>query len=69
MIFRETATVFPHDVVPSVLEEARARGEDFIVLPAPRAPWLIQPGWQIAVGTRTPRIFRARQALARIFRR
>ena len=34
-----------------------------------RAPWLTQPGWQVAVGTRTPRIFRARQALAHIFRR
>jgi hypothetical protein len=32
-------------------------------------PWLTQPGWQVAVGTRTPRIFRARQALAHIFRR
>lgn len=32
-----------------------------------RQPWLAQPGWQVAVGTRTPRIFRVRQALAHIF--
>lgn len=32
-------------------------------------PWLTQPGWQVAVGTRTPRIFRAQQALAHILRR
>ncbi len=34
-----------------------------------KQPWLTQPGWQVAVGTRTPRIFRARQTLAHIFRR
>lgn len=32
----------------------------------PLAPWNRQPGWQVAVGTRTPRIFRMRQALARL---
>jgi len=36
---------------------------------AGRRPWLTQPGWQVAVATRTPWRFRLEQAVARIFRR
>lgn len=34
-----------------------------------REPWLTQPGWQIAVATSTPRLFRLRQAVRKITRR